>query len=240
VITFNQTTFAEEKLHEESVWNYETGFKGATASRRIQYGVSVFQYYYDHFQTERITAGTTQPFDGGRARGQGLEVTLQGSVNEHLSVFASYGFTDTRFAARGDDGEPQAFAGNSFRLTSRHAISFGGTVLIPAGDRGSVFITPVVQYRSEQFFEDDNANLGGTAINPALPAYMLRQGGFTIVNLRVGYRPRHGRWEVAAYVNNLLDKDYLIDAGNTGLQFGLPTSTRGAPRIAGLQATARF
>lgn len=230
VLTFDQSTLARIELAEERVWNYEVGFKGATASRRVHYGVSIFHYDYDNFQTESLAGLVPVTVDGGRARGQGFEATLQGAINAHLSLFATYGFTDAEFASRDNDGLPQAYAGNRFRLTSRHTFSVGGTVAVPAGERGSFFITPVVQYRSEQFFEDDNAAFGGR----------LRQGGYTLLNLRVGYRPRSGRWDITAFVNNVLDKDYLIDAGNIGLPYGLATSVRGAPRTCGLQGTVRF
>jgi len=230
VLGFDQTTFAAQQLNEERVWNYEVGLKGTNATRRIQYGVSVFQYYYDHFQTETTSGLSTVTIDGGRARGQGLEATLQGTVNSHLGLFATYGFTDAKFAANTEDGQPQAYAGNQFRLTARHTFSLGGTVTAPAGDRGVVFLTPVAQYRSEQFFEDDNAAFGGR----------LRQGGFSLLNVRFGYRPLNRRWEITGYVNNVLDKEYLIDAGNIGLAYNLATSIRGAPRTSGVQASVRF
>jgi outer membrane receptor protein involved in Fe transport len=231
VLTFDQTTLQAQELDEERIWNYEAGFKGASATRRLQYGVSVFHYVFDHFQTERVVApGVTAPADGGRARGQGIEVTLQGAVTSRLAVFATYGFTDAEFASRDNDGQPQAYAGNSFRLTSRHTFSLGSTLSVPAGNHGVVFVSPVAQYRSEHFFEDDNAAFGGR----------LRQGGFTLINLRLGYRPRHQPWEITGYINNLFDKDYLIDAGNVGLAFGFATSVRGAPRTCGIQTTVRF
>lgn len=230
VLTFDPSTQVRTELAEERVWNYEIGFKGANASRRVQYSVSAFHYDYDSFQTESFVGLVPVTVDGGRARGQGLELALQGAINPRLSVFATYGFTDTEFASRDDDGQPQAYAGNSFRLTSRHALTVGGTVLLPAGERGSVFITPIVQYRSEQFFEDDNAAFGG----------QLRQAGYTLVNLRFGYRPHNGRWDVTAFVNNVFDKEYLIDAGNIGLAYNLATANRGAPRTCGIQATVRF
>lgn len=49
-----------------------------------------------------------------------------------------------------------------------------------------------------------------------------------------------GRWEVAAYARNLLDKDYLLDAGNTGDAFGIPTFIPAEPRLYGAQLTVRF
>lgn len=240
--TFSQDpTFTQITLDEEVVWNYETGVKGYLANRRIAYGLSAFIYDYNHFQTEQVTGlGSTTPTDGGRARGQGFEATLQGAVTDHLVVFGSYGFTDAEFAALDEDGNPQAYAGNTFRLTARHTIALGATLSVPVDDIGTFFVTPSWEYKSEQFFEDDNANAGTTSINPAVPLYSLRQGGYGLVHLRTGYRAPGNRWEVVFWVRNLLDKDYLIDAGNIGGNFGFPTTIRGAPRTLGVQVTARF
>ncbi len=227
----DRSTLAPVRLDEETVVNYETGLRGAVASGRAGYSVSAFQYYYDGFQTNVVTApGVVSPADGGRARGQGVDATVNGTVNRRLALFASYGFTDARFSALDEDGAPQAYAGNTFRLASRHAVSLGGTAAIPAFDRGAFYLSPVWQYRSEAFFEDDNARSGGR----------LRQGGYGLVNLTLAYRPARGFWEAALYADNLLDRDYLIDAGNLGAAFGLPTTVRGNPRVIGARFTARF
>lgn len=41
-------------------------------------------------------------------------------------------------------------------------------------------------------------------------------------------------------MSNVLDKEYIIDAGNTGDAFGIPTFIAGAPRFFGVQASAKF
>lgn len=231
VLGISQSTLTPTRVGEESVWNYEAGVKGTTPNHRLNYGVSVFYYEFDNFQTDAVTApGVTQTIDGGRANGHGLEATFQGAVTRYVTVFGSYGFTDAAFSALDEQGRPQSFAGSTFRLLSRHTLSLGATGLVPVADHGSVFITPLWTYRSEHHFEDNNASNGG----------ILRQGGFGLVNLRIGYRPRHGRWEAATFVNNLFDRNYLIDAGNIGGTFGVPTAIRGAPRTYGAQFTARF
>lgn len=234
VTTFSQDpTFTETTLEEEVVWNYEIGVKGYLANRRIAYGVAAFLYDYNHFQTEELIApppAPTAPTDGGRARGQGFETTLQGAVNDHLLLFGSYGFTDAEFAALDEDGNPQAYAGNTFRLTARHTLTLGATFTLPVDDIGTFFVTPSYEYKSKQYFEDDNQKFGGS----------LSQKGYGLVNLRTGYRTPGNRWEVVFWVRNLLDKEYLIDAGNIGGNFGFPTAIRGAPRTLGVQVTARF
>ncbi len=242
VTTFAQdATLAETTLQEEVVWNYEAGLKGTLAQRRIAYGVAAFLYDYDHFQTERIVGpGVTAPTDGGSARGQGFETTLQGAVNSHLSLFAAYGYTDFAFAERDEDGNPQAFAGNTSRLTSRHSLTLGATLTFAVDDIGTFFVTPSWEYKTEHFFEDDNANEALNGINPAIPLNTLRQGDYGLLHLRVGYRTPNNRWEVVLWARNLLDEEYLIDAGNLGANFGFPTATRGAPRMLGMNVTAQF
>ena len=231
VLDFDDVTLAPVQHAEETLWNYEAGIKGASANRRIRYDASVFQYYFDHFQTTYVTAlGVSQPFDGGRVNGQGFETSVQADVISELTLFATYGFTDATFASLGDDGQSQAFAGATPRLTSENVVSVGGTLSLPVGDGGTVFFTPFYTYRSAYYFEDDNAQNGGT----------LRQGGFGLVNLRLGYRPRSQRWEVVGYVNNVFAKQYLLDSGNIGGAYGIPTSIPAAPRTVGVKATVRF
>ncbi len=231
VLDFNDVTLARHRVGEERVWNYEAGVKGASPGGRVRYDASVFQYYFDHFQTERIGAsGVSEPFDGGRASGRGFETTVRADLARELVLFATYGFTDAKFSARSEDGEEQAFAGNSFRLTSRHVVSLGGTLSLPGPRAGTVFFTPLYTYRSEYYFEDDNSQNGGA----------LRQGGFGTMNLRLGYRTRDARREIVAYVNNAFDKDHLLDAGNIGGYYGLPTFIPAAPRMVGVKATVRF
>ena len=109
-------------------------------------------------------------------------------------------------------------------------ISLGGTLSLPGPKQGTVFFTPLYTWRSAYFFEDDNSQNGGT----------LRQPGFGLVDLRLGYRSHQGRWELVTYVNNAFDKDYLLDAGNTGGAYGLPTFVPAAPRTVGMKVTMRF
>jgi iron complex outermembrane receptor protein len=85
-------------------------------------------------------------------------------------------------------------------------------------------------YKSAHYFEDNNASFG----------YGLRQGGYGLVNLRTGLRSPRGRWEIVAHASNVFDRDFLIDAGNVGGSFGIPTFIAGDPRRLGLQATVRW
>lgn len=231
VLNFDAVTLAPRRQAEETVVNCELGMNGAGANRRVRYGASVFLHDFEHFQTVRTVApGVTMPIDGGRARGRGFETNVEADVADWLALFATYGFTDARFANLDEDGLPQAYAGNTFRLTSKHTASLGGTFTVRTDGGGAVLFTPLLTYRSAHYFEDDNGQNGGSR----------RQGGFCVLNLRFGYRAKGGRWEVTGYVNNALGKEYLLDAGNTGGTYGIPTNVRAAPRMAGVTATLLF
>ena len=90
-----------------------------------------------------------------------------------------------------------------------------------------LFLTPSVTYRSKIFFETTN--------RPE-----IAQGPVTLVNAKGGVSFAEDRFELAAFVRNLTNKNYLLDAGNTGGAFGYPTFIPAEPRFYGIQASAKF
>lgn len=218
------------RAKEESVVNYEAGLKGTLAAGRVQWSGSVYQYDYTHFQTTVLSLGRFTLEDAGNATGRGFEASLQGRVHEHLSLFANYAFTDATFDDTDGNGRRQQYAGYTFRMTPRHAYSIGGTWTTGSGDRGQFFVTPVWSYKSKYYFEDNNSNFG----------YGLKQEGFGTANLRIGWRSPKGRWGVTAHAENLFDKEYLIDGGNVGGSFGIPTFVTGEPRRIGVSSSYRW
>ena len=48
------------------------------------------------------------------------------------------------------------------------------------------------------------------------------------------------RFELAGFIRNAFDEDYLLDAGNTGGAFTVPTFIPAEPRLFGIELTARI
>lgn len=215
---------------EETVINYEVGLKGSLDSGRIQWNASAFHYDYAHFQTTVQSLGRFTTLDAGNATGRGLEAGVQGRVSDQLTLFANAAYTRATFDDTGDNGARQQYAGFSFRLTPRQTFSIGSTYTVPVAGAGQFFVTPVWSYKSQHYFEDNNASFGST----------LRQDGYGVANLRVGWRSPKGRWEVTTRADNLFDKQYLIDAGNTGGSFGIPTFVAGDTRRLSVQTSLRW
>jgi len=231
--TYNLTSTDRFPIGEESLVNAELGLKGRALQRRLFYSVALFEYHYRHFHTliqDPANPARYLSIDAGRATGRGGELSLQGTVSPTVQVFATYGYTDATFDDTGENGRSQRYAGSTLRLTSRHTASLGATFATTAGRRGRLEFSPVWQYRSAHWFDDDNTRLGGS----------LRQGGFARVNLRLAWQSPGRTWEAAASADNVLDKTFLIDAGNIGADFGMPTFIRGEPRLLHLDVTRRW
>ncbi|MSU48719.1 MAG: TonB-dependent receptor [Opitutus sp.] len=217
-------------VREETVLNKEVGFKGSLVAGKVQWSASAFHYDYSHFQTTVLSLGRFTTEDAGNATGRGLELSLQGRVADGVSVFGNYALTDAKFDDTDGAGRRQQYAGYTFRLTPRHAFSVGGTFTLPVAGAGQLFVTPIWTYKAKHYFEDNNASFG----------YTLRQDGYGVANLRAGWRSPKGRWEITAHAENLFDQEHIIDAGNTGGSFGIPTFVAGEPRRMGVQASLRW
>ncbi len=222
--------FATELIDAELVDSYELGIKGNLLDERLLYDVAAYYYDYSNFQTTVQDPQTTLfvPANGGNAHAAGAELSLIYQLGEQFGAFFNYGFSDARFNAVDDDGNPQQLAGNRFRLNPEHSASAGVDFSMTVADGAEFYLRPSWSWRSQVYFEDQNT-----------PG--IEQAGYALYNLRAGLRFGAGlRWDLSAYVDNATDKQYLIDAGNTGRLFGTPTFIPGTPRLYGLRLIGRF
>lgn len=227
----NVTASDVNVLSDETVWSYELGIKTLFLNNKLQFDANAFYYDYQNFQT---TIARLDPDDGliivpndsGSATSYGFETSVQYAVSENLSVFANYAFIDATFDDLDEDGNAQDLAGNRFRLTPEHSFSLGADVDVPLTSRTELFFRPTYSYKSEVFFQEDN-----------LPN--ISQDGYGLLNLRLGSRFDKTK-ELSFFVTNALDEEFIIDAGNTGGAFGIPTFIAGPPRFYGVQFSVRF
>jgi len=227
----NVTASGSNVLNNEIVWSYETGLKQLALNNSLAFDLSLFYYDYSNFQTtiaELTDDGLViEARDSGEATAYGLETSVRYNITRNLSVFGSYGYTNATIDDEDSDGNPQELAGNRFRLTPEHSFAIGGSYSGMIGNSVGFFISPSYTWKSDVFFEEDN--------EPG-----VEQGAYGLLNLRAGLNFLDGRAELAFYGKNLLNEEYIIDAGNTGGAFGIPTFIAGPPRLVGVQLTGRF
>ncbi len=95
-----------------------------------------------------------------------------------------------------------------------------------AGIEGHAYLQGEFQTRSKMFGEPSDSRFAVI-------------DGYSVVNASLGFRQR-GHWELAVFVRNLFDRNYMqnltVQAGNSGLIVGTPND----PRTYGLTVRARF
>nr|WP_324292774.1 TonB-dependent receptor [Qipengyuania sp. HL-TH1] len=214
----------------ETVWNYEGGIKLATG--RVSGSLGVYYQVYDNFQVSveeldpdgNPTGGfITQ--SAGAASNLGVEAEIAVEATDWLSFFGNVGYIDGGIDE--DNSFAPEFSGARFRLQPEWQAAAGFTVDYPLGGGARLFATPSITHRSRIYFEVPNSEV-------------TSQGPVTLVNARAGVSFADDRYEIAGFIRNAFDEDYLLDAGNTGGAFGIPTFIPAEPRFFGVQLTARF
>jgi len=206
----------------EIVDNFEAGIKGGFG--KINFSLGAYMLKYKDFQISVPQQGAPALIVNADATNKGIEAEITATLSPNVSLFANGAYIDARV---NDDPRFGNFAGDRFRLQSEWQGAIGGTFRASVGDGLEVFATPTVTYRSSVFFELPN--------NP-----VTSQGPVTLANLRAGVRNPDGKWEVIGFATNLFNAEYLMDGGNTGGAFGIPTFIRGLPRLFGVEAVVRF
>ncbi|MFO6446474.1 TonB-dependent receptor [Erythrobacter sp. NE805] len=219
-----------QNVAEETVWNYEGGLKLATG--RVSGSIGVYYQVYNDFQVsvqERDAngnpTGRTVTQSAGKASNLGVEAELAVDVTDWLTVFGNFGYIDGGID-KNNDFAPQ-FSGARFRLQPEWQAAGGFTIDKELAGGVRLFATPSITHRSRIFFEVPN--------NP-----LISQGPVTLVNARAGVSFAENRYEVAGFIRNAFNEDYLLDAGNTGGAFTIPTFIPAEPRFYGVEVTARF
>ncbi|MBU0932746.1 MAG: TonB-dependent receptor [Alphaproteobacteria bacterium] len=211
------------QIAEENVWNYEVGLKGNSGI--FSGSLGVYYQKYDNFQVSVVGSdGVARTMSAGTASNLGVEAEVMVQPTNWLNIFANGGYIDGGIDDKAANGR---FAGDQFRLQPKFQAAAGFTIDAPIGNGMRVFATPSVTYRSKIYFEVPNTEA-------------ISQDGVTLVNLRAGVGFVDGQYEISGFMRNATNKNYLLDAGNTGGAFGIPTYIPAEPRFYGVQLTGRF
>lgn len=224
VMQLNPTTPATI-IPTEELKSVEGGIKFRLLGGRLVGDASVFHYDYDNFQTIGLKDGIIGTVNAGKADATGFETQVNYAVSRAVSLFASYGFNHGRF-------RNGLYDGNRFRNSPDHKFAVGADFEIPV-EGGLVGFAPMYTWQSKMFFFEDNDRLDLQQRTPA--AYSDRvvdefQNGYGLLSARLNFAPDDRKWSFAIIGDNLADKKFIVDAGNTGDYFGIPTFIAGTRR----------
>ena len=234
VIAFSNSPDDVSKLDPEIIWNYEAGVKGFL-TRNLYYDLCFYFYDWYNFQStslvdEEGTVGkVSKSVDAGRAHSIGFEASLRYAPCNEFNVFGTYAYNDAKFNDTDEDGNAQEYAGNRFRLTPKHSFSVGCNLTIPTSRTAFVYFTPTYTWKSKIYFEDDNDE-------------DLTQDAYGLLNFSLGYHfsPSSLAYDISVFGRNVLDEEYIVDAGNSGRNIGFPTYVGGTRSVFGVKVKVAF
>jgi iron complex outermembrane recepter protein len=250
-----------QTIRPEEVNHLEVGLKTQFWDRRATFNLALFRTDIDDFQAI-VTNGQFGVLRGylanaDQVRVQGVEADFALQPTDRLNLYLNAAYTDATYVrfvdapcppelsggaalgagqTPGAPGVPGSISPNNCDISgqrlpgvSEWALSFGGEYRIPSR---------LFQREGEAYLGLDGSYRSNFSSNPSPSAYTWIEG-YSLVNLRLGFRTEEG-FDVFAWVRNALDEEYFellnVPGGNTGLITGQP----GEPRIWGVTVKAAF
>jgi outer membrane receptor protein involved in Fe transport len=217
----------------EQVDSYEVGAKTALMGGALRLDGAAYLYDYTNFQTTVQVGTQFVTTNAGEAKSYGFEGQAFLSPTDAFDLFATYAYNYSRF-------EAGIYDGNRLRLSPDHRASVGLTWRLPVAG-GLIEVQPTYSWQSEMFFDDNNdrpeLQTGNFVPDAAVDEL---QDSYGLLNLRVRFTEEAGAWSIEAFADNLLDEEYIKDAGNVGDSLGLPTFVAGEPRTFGLVVGLKY
>lgn len=224
-----------EIIPAETLRSAEAGIKTRLLGGRLIGDLSIYHYDYDNFQTVGLVNGVQATINAGKANATGIESQLSYTLATGVTLFGSYGWNLARLRSG-------AYAGNRFRNSPDHKFAVGADLSADVKG-GSISFAPLFSWQSKMFFDDNNDRLDLQKRMPV--AYSDKvvdefQGAYGLLSARLAFTADGDRWTFALIGDNLGDRKFIVDAGNLGDNFGIPTFIAGTRRNYRAEFTVKF
>ncbi len=212
----------------ESVNAYELGFKSELLQRRVRLNAAVFRYDYTNQQFEDVQGISSILVNAGKSRLTGIEGEVLVAPTRRLTLSLSGLYLDSKYrelTLKGLD-----LAGNSLISSPK----WSGTAAIdyntPLTASMDGFVHIDANYRGRQWYSAFNG-IGGYQ--------NIGQGGYALVNGRLGIQSDHG-YQIAVWTKNLFNRRYVSYGINIQSALGLDYLMDGPPRTFGVEVSYKF
>ena len=238
----NNTVLSAAEVKPEDVSHFEIGFKasptpGSTAN------LTFFNTEIEDFQTQVTNSqfGVARGYlaNAEKVRVRGAEFDGNVNIGSRFAVRGSVAYTDAEYVSFTDAPPPLEGTGGPASVdasggllpgVSDWAASFGTEYR----QQGNIFGKPGEFFTGLDIYYRDDFSSSPT------PSQYLNVDGYSLLNLRVGFRSDNGGWSGFLWSRNLLDEEYFeqllaAPAGNGAGHYG---AVLGDARTYG--ATVRF
>lgn len=226
LITFG----GRETWEDETLWNYEGGFKSRVLNGNGAFSVSGFYMDISDLQAT-VTAGSCSSrviFNVPSARSVGLDADFEAAINRNFDFAVSGSFTDAELRSTLTSTDPSGAVsvvsgiqkGRRLPSVPRFQLAAAATYQWEVRPASLAYVTGSYQHIGSRFTQVGDEDLGtldllsfgGNTIGAPLTArtfaFAPKLPAYDILNLRAGVRRE--RWDVSAYVNNVTDERALL------------------------------
>jgi iron complex outermembrane recepter protein len=231
----NAATPAPKTYNSDSVWSYEIGAKDSFLDGRLQVDTSVFHIDWKNIQQPVLipSCGFEYFANLGEASSNGFDLAFSALIGEHFRPGLSVGYTDAHYTKT---------ITNSGVITVDKGDVIGTIPQVPSPwnitASAEYALNPVadwrVKFRLEDVFHSKNSG-PFASFDPAAISYAPEippNPSTNVLNLRVS--AEYGKFEVEAFVNNLLDSTPLLNRGQDNPASDLFYRTTLRPRTIGV------
>lgn len=178
-------TLEQRWVDKEKLTNYETGIK-SYLTENLSLGASLFfMDIKDKQVTTHIDAYRSYVDNAANSESKGFELDLDYMINKQIKLYASIGYSDSKFKnfkdLKGDYSE------NKNPFSPKYTYSFGANYRNLMG----IFASASVRGQDECYADKENN---------------YKTTGYHIINAKIGYEKEN--FEIYLYSNNLADKEY--------------------------------
>jgi len=212
-------------------------------------------YYQDFDDIQKTVAGTnaqtgafeTYTINAARAEIQGAEFEITVAPTENLSLNIAYAYVDPKYKKwpRPVNGQDVDFSDAPFVYIPKNSFTSAINYILPL-DRsiGEVSLSGSVYWQDSMKSNDGAFNwptLGWSEQNLQEALATVDVDDYTVANFRVDWRGVMGsEFEVAAFINNAFDEDYITGGLSVPDSLGYVAATYGPPRTYGASLRYNF
>ena len=230
----------------EKIWSYEGGAKTEWFDHRVRINADAFYYDYTNLQVQQLVGpGNVQIGNAATARVKGVEFETITKPIPSLTVTTNVSLLDASYGHFAEASVPTSLVpllanefctgrGPTLTCTENASAKYLDNAPKYSGYLGVDYTHPIRDYnvtghldfgwKSRAYFDPSNV-------------FALSQSSYGVANAYVSLFPGGRRWTAQLFVNNLMDRHYLVAANGAGV---VPDGVAGDPRTYGVRLFCRW
>lgn len=220
---FNAPGVVIDRFDDETLTNFELGFKSEFAGGRGVFNAAAFMSQSDGFQFFFVDVSTVSQIIANLDEVDiaGFDADVRFQATDDLTLYAGIGFTDSEIKSIGDTNletfltssgvDIGRVVGASTPKTTDLTFNIGGQLVKPLNNGFDLVLRADYEYQGDKFWQIDNIDV---------------RDPINLLSLRAAIEAEN--WTLAVWGRNLFDEEYYADFN--------PSEYAGAPFDLGFQA----